>query len=74
MQSYPNLKAIIAPTTVGVVAAAQVVTDAGLIGKVNVTGLALPSEFKKFIDNGSSPGGCAVEPDRPRLLRRLSRP
>jgi len=52
--SYPNLKAIIAPTTVGVVAAAQVVTDQGLIGKVNVTGLALPSEFKQFIDNGAS--------------------
>lgn len=52
--SYPNLKAIIAPTTVGVVAAAQVVTDMGLIGKINVTGLALPSEFKQFIDNGSS--------------------
>jgi rhamnose transport system substrate-binding protein len=52
--SYPNLDAIIAPTTVGVVAAAQVVTDEGLIGKVNVTGLALPSEFKQFIDNGAS--------------------
>jgi rhamnose transport system substrate-binding protein len=51
---YPNLKAIIAPTTVGVVAAAQVVTDDNLIGKINVTGLALPSEFKKFIDNGAS--------------------
>ncbi len=54
ISSYPDLKAIIAPTTVGVVAAAQVVTDEGLIGKVNVTGLALPSEFKQFIDNGSS--------------------
>jgi rhamnose transport system substrate-binding protein len=52
--SYPDLDAIIAPTTVGVVAAAQVVTDENLIGKVNVTGLALPSEFKQFIDNGSS--------------------
>lgn len=52
--SYPNLRAIIAPTTVGVVAAAQVVTDMGLIGKINVTGLALPSEFKQFIDNGAS--------------------
>jgi rhamnose transport system substrate-binding protein len=52
--AYPNLKAIIAPTTVGVVAAAQVVTDQNLIGKINVTGLALPSEFKQFIDNGSS--------------------
>jgi len=52
--SHPNLKAIIAPTTVGVVAAAQVVTDENLIGKINVTGLALPSEFKQFIDNGAS--------------------
>ncbi len=52
--TYPDLDAIIAPTTVGVVAAAQVVTDMNLIGKVNVTGLALPSEFKQFIDNGAS--------------------
>ncbi|MBJ3785114.1 rhamnose ABC transporter substrate-binding protein [Devosia sediminis] len=52
--AYPDLKAIIAPTTVGVVAAAQVVTDQDLIGKINVTGLALPSEFKQFIDNGAS--------------------
>ena len=29
-------------------------TDQGLIGKINVTGLALPSEFKQFIDNGAS--------------------
>ena len=72
--SHPNLKAIIAPTTVGVVAAAQVVTDQGLIGKVNVTGLALPSEFKQFIDNGAVAGRGAVEPDRPRLFGRLSRP
>ncbi|MGV0908640.1 rhamnose ABC transporter substrate-binding protein [Martelella sp. FOR1707] len=54
ISTYPDLKAIIAPTTVGVVAAAQVVTDEDLIGKVNVTGLALPSEFKQFIDNGAS--------------------
>ena len=52
--AYPDLKAIIAPTTVGVVAAAQVVTDQDLIGQINVTGLALPSEFKQFIDNGAS--------------------
>ncbi|MDZ5699689.1 rhamnose ABC transporter substrate-binding protein [Chelativorans sp. M5D2P16] len=52
--SYPDLDAIIAPTTVGVVSAAQVVTDMDLIGEINVTGLALPSEFKQFIDNGAS--------------------
>ncbi|WP_422371586.1 rhamnose ABC transporter substrate-binding protein [Hoeflea sp.] len=54
ISSYPDLDAIIAPTTVGVVAAAQVVTDMGKIGEINVTGLALPSEFKQFIDNGAS--------------------
>jgi rhamnose transport system substrate-binding protein len=54
LKSFPNLKTIISPTTVGVVAAAQVVTDENLIGKVYVTGLALPSQFKQFIDNGTS--------------------
>ncbi len=62
ISKYPNLKAIIAPTTVGVVAAAQVVTDQNLIGKVNVVGLALPSEFKKFIDNGSSTAAALWNP------------
>ena len=62
LKSYPNLKAIIAPTTVGVVAAAQVVTDMGLIGKVNVVGLALPSEFKQFILNGSSTAAALWNP------------
>ncbi|WP_420410145.1 rhamnose ABC transporter substrate-binding protein [Hoeflea sp.] len=54
ISTYPDLDAIIAPTTVGVVAAAQVVTDMDKIGEINVTGLALPSEFKQFIDNGAS--------------------
>ncbi|NRB20958.1 MAG: rhamnose ABC transporter substrate-binding protein [Rhodobacteraceae bacterium] len=54
MASYPNLKAIIAPTTVGIVAAAQAVTDAGKIGEINVTGLALPSEMAGHIESGAS--------------------
>ena len=51
---YPNLKAIIAPTSVGIVAAAQAVEDAGLVGKVNVTGLGLPSEMAGPVKAGSS--------------------
>ncbi len=62
ISKYPNLKAIIAPTTVGVVAAAQVVTDQNLIGKIDVVGLALPSEFKKFIDNGASTAAALWNP------------
>ena len=54
MQSYPDLDAIIAPTSVGIVAAAQAVSDAGKIGQVNVTGLGLPSEMAGAIESGAS--------------------
>lgn len=55
LQSYPDLKAIIAPTTVGIAAAAKVITDKGLQGEVVVTGLGLPSEMAEYITNGVTP-------------------
>ena len=55
LQSYPNLKAIIAPTTVGIAAAGKVLTDKGLVGKVKLTGLGLPSEMATYIQNGVCP-------------------
>lgn len=54
LQTYPDLRAIIAPTSVGIVAAAQAVTDAGRIGEVNVTGLGLPSEMAGHVHSGAS--------------------
>ena len=54
LKAHPDLKGIIAPTSVGIVAAAKAVTDAGLIGKVYVTGLGLPSEMKGYVDNGAT--------------------
>ena len=54
IQTYPDLKAIIAPTSVGIVAAAQAVTDAGKVGQVNVTGLGLPSEMAGHVESGAS--------------------
>ena len=54
MSSCPNLKAIIAPTTVGILAASQAVTDAGKIGEINVTGLGLPSEMAGAVDSGAT--------------------
>ncbi|WP_394180720.1 rhamnose ABC transporter substrate-binding protein [Yoonia maritima] len=54
IQTYPDLDAIIAPTSVGIVAAAQAVADAGKIGEVNVTGLGLPSEMAGAIESGAS--------------------
>lgn len=54
MASHPNLKAIIAPTTVGILAACQAVTDAGKIGEINVTGLGLPSEMAGCVASGAT--------------------
>ncbi|SDY63970.1 rhamnose ABC transporter substrate-binding protein [Citreimonas salinaria] len=54
MQTYPDLDAIIAPTSVGIVAAAQAVQDASKVGQVNVTGLGLPSEMAGAIESGAS--------------------
>ncbi len=53
LANYPNLKAIIAPTTVGIAAAAQVVQSRGIADKVAVTGLGLPSEMRDFIKDGT---------------------
>jgi rhamnose transport system substrate-binding protein len=53
---WPNLKGVIAPTTVGIAAAAKVAQTRGLSDKIKVTGLGLPSEMKEFIVDGSSPG------------------
>ena len=53
-RSYPDLKGIISPTTVGIAAAARAVTDENLIDQVEVTGLGLPSEMAEYVNNGSS--------------------
>jgi len=53
-KSYPNLKGIIAPTTVGVAATAKAIQDQGLTGKIQLTGLGLPSEMKAYVENGVS--------------------
>lgn len=52
-KSYPNLKVIVAPTTVGVAAAAKAVQDEKLVGKVYVTGLGLPSEMAGHVHGGA---------------------
>ena len=52
-RKHPDLKAIIAPTTVGITAAAKAVTDQSLVGKVFVTGLGLPSEMAGHVRSGA---------------------
>ena len=55
LQRYPNIKGIIAPTSVGIVSAAQVVSSSKYKGKVIVTGLGTPDSMKKYVANGVSP-------------------
>jgi len=50
-KSYPNLKGIISPTTVGVAATGKALEDEGLSGVIELTGLGLPSEMKQYILN-----------------------
>ncbi len=54
LQSDPEVRVIVAPTSVGIVAAAQAVTDEGKIGEVIITGLGLPSEMAGHIHSGAA--------------------
>ena len=53
LQHYPNLKGIISPTTVGILAAAQVLDTSKYRGKVAVTGLGTPVAMKKYVLDGT---------------------
>lgn len=53
LANYPDLKGVIAPTTVGIAAAAQVVQSRGIAEQVKVTGLGLPSEMRDFVKDGT---------------------
>jgi rhamnose transport system substrate-binding protein len=53
LKRYPDLKVIIVPTSVGIVAAAKAVEDQGKTGSVFVTGLGLPSELAGHVTAGS---------------------
>jgi len=55
LTKYPNLKVIVAPTTVGILAAAQVVSAAKKSDTVKVTGLGFPNDMKPFVKDGTSP-------------------
>jgi len=53
LQHYPNLKGIISPTTVGILAAAQVLDTPKYRGKIALTGLGTPNSLKKFVADGT---------------------
>lgn len=53
LQAYPNLKAIVAPTSVGLAAAARYISSSPSKGKVAVTGLGTPNQMREFVKNGT---------------------
>ncbi|RYX83332.1 autoinducer 2 ABC transporter substrate-binding protein [bacterium] len=53
LTKYPNLKGIIAPTSVGLVAAAQALETAQAAKRVQLTGLGLPKQMSRFVENGT---------------------
>ncbi len=53
LQSHPNLKGIISPTTVGIAAAARYLSTSDKKGKVYLTGLGTPNSMKEFVKDGT---------------------
>lgn len=51
LQSYPNLKVIVSPTTVGIAAAARYVGSSSYKGKVAITGLGTPNQMREYVKN-----------------------
>ena len=52
LKAYPTIKGIIAPTTVAIAAAAQVIQQQHLCSKYVVTGLGDPQQMKTFVTSG----------------------
>jgi rhamnose transport system substrate-binding protein len=55
VDKYPNMKLIMAPTSVGIVAAAKALQDEKLCDKIKVSGLGVPSEMLAYTKNGCAP-------------------
>ena len=53
VKAHPNLKGVISPTTIGIRAGAKAIMDEGLVGKVYITGLGLPSEMEAAVLAGA---------------------
>jgi rhamnose transport system substrate-binding protein len=53
LQSHPDLKGIISPTTVGIAAAARYLSDSDAKGKVALTGLGTPNQMREYVKDGT---------------------
>jgi rhamnose transport system substrate-binding protein len=53
LQTYPELKGIISPTTVGIAAAARYLSGSEYKGRVALTGLGTPNQMREFVKDGT---------------------
>lgn len=53
LQSHPNLKGIVSPTTVGIAAAARYLSSSEYKGKVALTGLGTPNQMREYVKDGT---------------------
>jgi rhamnose transport system substrate-binding protein len=53
LQTYPELKGIISPTTVGISAAARYLSGSEYKGQVALTGLGTPNQMREFVKDGT---------------------
>ena len=72
IDTHPDLKLIMAPTTVGIAAAAKAMQDEGLCDKVKVSGLGLPAEMQAYTERLRA-GVRTLELHGSRLSRLLGR-
>ena len=53
LQSHPNLKGIVSPTTIGISAAARYLSTSEYKGKVALTGLGTPNQMREYVQDGT---------------------
>jgi len=53
LSAYPDLKVVVAPTTVGISAGARYLSTSPKKGKVAITGLGTPNQMRKFVKDGT---------------------
>src|SRR5690606_7774331 len=53
LQTYPELKGIVSPTTVGIAAAARYLSTSDAKGEIALTGLGSPGQMREYIEDGT---------------------
>lgn len=53
LQTYPDLKGIVSPTTVGIAAAARYISTSDAKGKIALTGLGTPNQMREYVEDGT---------------------